>query len=149
MKRKQQAYNNIVLNGNLAYIGVDYAGLEIVDISNPRKIRQVGWWNPWNAHTLKNLWLNSPGHINQVVLDARRKRVYLSAGDSELQIVDVSRPKTPKLVSHFGRPKNKLGVWGLAVSGDYVYLAYIKTLIPFQGTWSGIKAVSRKTSGDR
>ena len=52
-------------------------------------MRQIGWWNPWESHTIKNLWLNSPGHTNQIVLDANRKIVYLSAGDSELQMVDV------------------------------------------------------------
>ena len=72
MARKQQAYNNIVIQGDRAYIAIDYAGLEIVDISNHRNIRQLGWWNPWDAHTLKNLWFNSPGHTNQLKLDASR-----------------------------------------------------------------------------
>ena len=144
MARKQQAYNNLVIDGDRAYIAVDYAGLEIVDISNPRKMRQIGWWNPWDAHTLKNLWLNSPGHTNQLSLDSRRKLVYLSAGDSELQVVDVSKPNRPRLASHFGQAKNKLGVWGLATSQDLIFLTYIKTVVPFQGTWSGVKAVKRR-----
>lgn len=144
MARKPQAYNNIVIQGERAYIAVDYAGLEILDISNPRKIRQIGWWNPWDAHTLKNLWFNSPGHTNQLFLDAKRNLVYLSAGDSELRVVDVSRPQSPRLAGHFGKPKNKLGVWGLGISKNHIYLTYIKTAVPFQGTWSGIKAVKRR-----
>ena len=141
MVRKQQAYNNIVVEGDRAYIAVDYAGLEIVDISNPRKIRQLGWWNPWESDTLKNLWINSPGHTNQLVFDPKHKIVYLSAGDSELQVVDVSKPQSPQLVSTYGSAKNKLGVWGLTLSNRYVLLTYIKTLVPFHGAWSGIKAV--------
>ncbi|MBP89721.1 MAG: hypothetical protein CMJ64_23950 [Planctomycetaceae bacterium] len=144
MARKQQAYNNIGLDGDRAYIAIDYAGLEILDISNPREIRQIGWWNPWNAHTLQNLWLNSPGHTNQLSFDSKRKLVYLSAGDSELQVVDVSKPRSPRLVNHFGAPKNKLGVWRLATSKDHVFLTYIKTFVPFQGTWSGVKALKRR-----
>lgn len=143
MARKQQAYNNVIVERNRAYVAIDYAGLEILDISNPSRIRQIGWWNPWKAETLRNLWFNSPGHTNQLALDARRDRLYLSAGDSELQVVDISEIGKPKLVSHFGAPKNKLGVWGLAVSDHAIYLTYIKTFVPFRGTWSGIKAVER------
>lgn len=142
MKRKQQAYNNIVLDGNRAYIAVDYAGLEIVDISNPKRMRQLGWWNPWRADTPRNIWFNSPGHTNQLVLDKKRKLVYLSAGDSELQIVDVSNPRKPKAAATYGKPKNGLGVWGLTSRENRIYLAYIKTILPFRGSWSGIKAVS-------
>ncbi len=142
--RKPQAYNNIVLDDNLAYIAVDYAGLEIVDISDPKNLRQIGWWNPWNAHTPKNLWFNSPGHTNQIALEARRKLVYLSAGDSELQVVDVSKPHNPRLASHVGKPQNRLGVWGLGISRDQIYLTYIKAIVPFRSNWSGVKAVNRK-----
>ena len=141
---KQQAYNNLQIDGNKLYAAVDYAGLEILDISNIKRIRQFGWWNPWNADANKNFWFNSPGHTNQLVFDRRSKKVYLSAGDSELVVVDVSNPAKPKQVQHVGRPKNKQGVWGLALSRKQVYLAYIKTLgIPFQGTWAGIRAFDR------
>ena len=144
MMKKQQAYNNLVLDGSRAYVAVDYAGLEIIDISNPRKMRQIGWWNPWDAETLRNLWLNSPGHTNQLSLDSRRKLVYLSAGDSELQVVDVSKPRSPRLAHHFGAPNNQRGVWGLATSEEFVFLTYIKTVVPFQSRWSGVKALHRR-----
>ncbi len=143
MAKKQEAFNDVLLDKNLAYIPCDYAGLEILDISNPRAIKSVGWWNPWEAHTLKNLWFNSPGHTNQIAFDAKKKHVYLSAGDSELQVVDVSVPARPKLAARYGEVKNKLGVWGLTISEDRVFLAYVTALIPFQGTWAGIKAVER------
>jgi hypothetical protein len=144
MVRKQQAYNNLVVDGDRAYVAIDYAGLEIIDISNPRQPRQIGWWNPWAADTLQNLWVNSPGHTNQISLDAQRKLVFLSAGDSELQVIDVSKPNRPRLVSHYGEPKNKRGVWGVAVSADLIFLTYIKAIVPFHSTWSGVKAVRRR-----
>ena len=144
MAGKQQAYNNVVIDGHRAYLATDYAGLEIVDISNPRRIRQIAWWNPWKADTLQNLWINSPGHINQLVLDPQRNLVYLSAGDSELQVVDVSSEHRPVLTASYGKPRNGLGVWGLAVAEDRVYLGYIQTIIPFRGSWSGIKALNVK-----
>ena len=143
MSGKQQAYNNVVLNGKYAYLAIDYAGLEVVDISNPRHPKQVAWLNPWEAGTPKNLWFNSPGHTNQLVLDARRKQLYVSAGDSELLVVDVSDPTSPKLVNQTGRPKNNKGAWGVGISEDYVLLTYIRTVLPFQGDWSGIVALDR------
>lgn len=143
MGKKQQAYNNLVIDGTTAYIAIDYAGLEVVDIGNPRDLKQVGWWNPWKAQTLANLWFNSPGHTNQIELDARHKLVYLSAGGSGLQIVDVSNPARPAAHASFGEPKDKLGVWGLTMSDEQIYLAYITAVVPFRGTWAGIKAVRR------
>ena len=143
MKQKQQAYNNLVIDGTTAYVAVDYAGMEVLDIQDPRHIKPVAWWNPWKAETRDNLWFNSPGHTNQIEFDAARRLVYLSAGDSDLLVVDVSERAQPKLVARVGGPKDKLGVWGLTIAGDFAYLAYITAAVPFHGTWSGIKAVKR------
>ncbi|MDX1645197.1 MAG: hypothetical protein R3244_12650, partial [Thermoanaerobaculia bacterium] len=141
--KKPQAYNNLTLDGRYAYVAVDYCGLEVVDIADPLAIRQIGWWNPWACETLANLWLNSPGHTNQIGHDEALDLVYLSAGDSELQVVDVSDPARPRLAASFGRPENDRGVWGATLGGEAVYLAYIRAFIPFKSTWSGFKAVSR------
>lgn len=140
---KQQAYNNVAINFPYAYIPLDYCGLEIVNIKNPSNIKHVGWWNPWSCNTRKNNWFNSPGHTNQIILDKRTKEVFMSAGDSELQVVDVSDPRKPRLKSKFGKPKNGQGVWGATVTDEMIYLTYIKTFVPFRGGWSGIKAVPR------
>ena len=143
MIHKQQAYNNILISNNIAYIPIDYAGLEIVDISNPRQPKQLGWWNPWEAHTIKNLWFNCPGHTNQITMDSTKKLVYLSAGDSELLVVDVSNPAKPALAKSYGKAKNKLGVWGLTSNKQFIYLTYIRTPIPFHSNWAGIKALKK------
>ncbi len=141
---KQQAYNNIVINYPYAYIALDYCGMEVVNIRNPRNIKHVSWWNPWRCNTNANNWFNSPGHTNQIVFDKRTSEVFLSAGDSELQIIDVSNPRRPRLKSSFGRPKNKRGTWGVTLTRDLIYLTYIKTFVPFRGTWAGIKAIERR-----
>ncbi len=142
-KLKQQAYNNIAINYPYAYIALDYCGMEVVNIRNPRRIRHISWWNPWRCETNKNNWFNSPGHTNQIIFDKRTNQVFMSSGDSELQVIDVSSPRNPRLQSSFGRPKNNKGVWGLTITNDNIYLAYIRTFVPFKGTWSGIKAISR------
>jgi hypothetical protein len=144
MGPKQQAYNNLVLDGDRLYAAIDYAGLEVLDVKQPGAIRQLGWWNPWKAETVQNLWVNSAGHTNQLMLDRKKQLVYLSAGDSELQVVDVSKPERPQLVAHYGDVKNDRGTWGMALGSDAVYLTYIPAVVPFRTTWAGVVAVKRK-----
>lgn len=143
MGNKQQAYNNLAIDGSTVYVAVDYAGMEVLDVRDPGRIKQIAWWNPWNAETPGNIWFNSPGHTNQIAYDAKRRLVYLSGGDSDLLVVDVSDRNSPRLTAQFGKPKDKLGAWGLELAPSHVYLAYITAVIPFQGTWCGIKAVRR------
>ncbi|MEZ6058432.1 MAG: hypothetical protein R3C01_17160 [Planctomycetaceae bacterium] len=143
MGQKQQAYNNLYVEGKVAYVAVDYAGIEILDVRDARNVRSLGWWNPFAAETNRNNWFNSPGHVNQIAFDPGKKQVYLSAGDAELLVVDVSTPKRPQLAARVGEPKNGRGTWGVWLGKDQVYLTYITSLIPFRGTWSGIVAVDR------
>ncbi|MEZ6132096.1 MAG: hypothetical protein R3C59_25835 [Planctomycetaceae bacterium] len=142
MAGKQQAYNSLWIDQGLAYVAVDYAGLEIVDVRNPAAMTQVGWWNPWSAQKLTNMWFNSPGHTNQIAFDRDRRHIYLSAGDSELLVIDVADPAQPKSVGRVGAVKNDQGVWGVAVAGDTVFTTYVTSQIPFRGRWSGVKAFS-------
>lgn len=144
MGQKQQAYNNLILDGDRLYAAIDYAGLEILDVKRSDAIRQVGWWNPWQANTLQNVWFNSAGHTNQLEFDPQRRLIYLSSGDSELQVVDVSKPDRPLLVQHLGTTQDGRGTWGVTLGRDMVYLTYMSAVIPFRGTWSGIVAVKRK-----
>ncbi len=143
MGKKPSAYNNIQIHGDLAYAAIDYAGLEVLDIRNPKRIKQVAWLNPWTAEN-SNIWFNSPGHTNQIAFDSHRKMLYLSAGDSELVTINVSNPKKPKRLPGYGKSKNSQGVWGLCSQGDTVYLGYIKTIIPFKGSWAGVRAVKQE-----
>ncbi len=140
---KPAAYNSVVVAEGLAYVPVDYCGLEIFDVSNASQPELIGWWNPWRCESLDNNWFNSPGHTNQIVLDMDRKLALLSAGDSELQAIDVSDPRRPRLSHAFGAPDNGEGAWGLAASGTAVYLTYIRAVLPFQGSWAGIKVIQR------
>ncbi|MGE0594488.1 MAG: LVIVD repeat-containing protein [Vicinamibacterales bacterium] len=147
MGTRQQAYNSLVVDGTLLYAAIDYAGVEVLDVSNPVAIRQVAWWNPWHAGTNANLWFNSPGHTNQLAFDAVRRLLYVSAGDSELQVVSVADPRQPSLVAVHGEPRNGRGVWGVTLGPADVYLTYITTLVPFRGTWSGLVSVEPAHQG--
>lgn len=141
---KQKAYNNILLNGNYAYVATDYCGMEILDISDPNAVTRVSWCNPWNCDTNSNLWINSEGHTNQLVYDAVNNCVALSSGGSEVTLIDVSNPNNCSVIASYGSRSNNLGTWGLDMKGDKVYVTYITTVIPFSGTWSGIKCIKLK-----
>ncbi len=138
---KQQAYNNIVLHGDTAFLAVDFCGMEMLDISDTSSIKEISWWNPWDCQSATNTWLNSPGHANQLDYDAARQLVFLSTGRSELNIVDVSNPTQPQQVGSYGSPTDTYFTWGASLHGDRIYLAYISSLFPFFSTWSGVKVL--------
>ncbi len=142
MLHKQQAYNHVIIDQNLAYVATDYAGVEVLDVSDISNIRQVAWWNPWRAGLPTNIWLNSPGHTNQLILDSARKLLYVSAGDSELVILDVSDPARPKHVGGYGKRGDKLGTWGVNRHENSIYLTYITALFPFVGQQAGIRQIA-------
>lgn len=141
--KKQQAYNAVALDGTTLYAALDYCGMEILDVRDPAAIRPVGWWNPWGCDRLSNVWANSAGHANHVAVDPARELVFLSAGDSELQVVDVSDPARPRRAAAWGEPKNGRAAWGMTLDGGRVYLAYVRAFVPFRGTWSGVVALDR------
>ncbi|MGE0553555.1 MAG: LVIVD repeat-containing protein [Gemmatimonadales bacterium] len=142
VRNKPQAYNSVVVSNGVAYLGLDYCGMEVLDVADPTRIRQLGWWNPWGCETPQNTWFNSRGHTNQVVLDAPRRRAYLSAGGSELVVLDVSAPANPRLVHQYEHPSQTQAVWGLAVTPNETFLSYIVAVVPYRGTWAGVKAVA-------
>ncbi len=138
-EEKQQAFNNILLDGNKAYVAVDYCGMEVLDISDTASISSLGWWNPWQCQSISNLWLGSPGHTNHLAFDAAKQLVFLASGQSELSVVDVSNPASPVLAGGYGSLDNGIGTWGMALDGDRVYLVYITAFIPFGSNWAGVK----------
>ena len=140
---KQQAFNNLVIDWPYAYAATDYCGMDVVDIRDPAHMRLAGWWNPWRCDKMSNLWFNSGGHTNQIGLDAARHLVYLSAGASELQVVNVADPASPRLAAQYRDAKKKQGAWGMTLAAEAVYLDYITAFIPFQGSWAGVRAVTR------
>ena len=141
MNGRPRAYNNIAVHGNLACVTADYVGLEILDIANPRAIKLVSWWNPWNPQLNGWQWFSSLGHANEIAYDATSGVVMMAAGRSDLVAVDVSDPAHPRQVGGIGEVDDTKATWGLALHGDRVYLSYIRTLgIPFRADWAGVRA---------
>ncbi|MFM7024299.1 MAG: T9SS type A sorting domain-containing protein [Flavobacteriales bacterium] len=137
---KPRAYNNIVLDDSLAYIAVDYAGMEILSIRQPSNIKMVGWWNQWGTAN----WFSSRGHANEIQYDKASKLIFMSTGKSDLNVVSVVNPSLPDSVAIFGGVDNNQGTWGLGKYHDKIYLGYIfiPLCIPFCSSWGGVKRVS-------
>ncbi len=136
-----RAYNNIVVNDSLAYIAVDYCGMEILNISDSQNISLVGWWNPYNCPN--NNWFTSPVHANEILLNENCAQIYLSTGKSDMVVVDVSDPSQPDSCNFYGGVSNNIGTWGIGLNSQHLFLTYICTLgIPFASNWTGLKLLS-------
>ena len=138
-----RAYNNIVLDGSLAYIAVDYAGIEVLNVSDTSNMTLTGWWNPYNAPS--NNWFTSPVHANEIQYDNVCKHVFMSTGKSDMMVVDVSIPASPDSCNFYGGVSNNIGTWGLGYYPNLhqIYLSYICTSgIPFASNWTGVTILS-------
>lgn len=143
MNGKPRAYNHVVLDGPLAYIAVDYCGVEILDIRDATNIQRVSWWNPWNCQKSGWKWFTSPGHANEVAIDRANKLLFISTGKGDLHVLDIHKPASPSLLAVYGGPDNGIGTWGVSRHADRVYLSYICTFgIPFKSNWTGVKILS-------
>ncbi len=140
MNGKPRAYNNIVLQDSLAYIAVDYAGMEVLNIKNPSSITLVSWWNPWGTAN----WFASRGHANEIQYDADSKLIFMSTGKSDINVVSVANPASPDSITMFGGINNNQGTWGLGLYKNKIYAGYIfvPLCIPFCSNWGGVKEIS-------
>ena len=127
-----RAYNNVVIDDTLAYIAVDYCGMEALNISDTSNIKLEGWWNPYNCPN--NNWFSSPVHANEIQYDKNCKHVFLSTGKSDMMVVDVSNPASPDSCNFYGGVSNNIGTWGIGLWQDQIYLSYICSVIPFSSS---------------
>ncbi len=137
----QQAYNNAVLHGDLLFVAIDYCGVEVLDVSDPHSITQVSIWNPWDCETLDNLWIDSPGHTNQLgFLPGHEGEILIVNGnDTELIALDVSNPADPQLIGSFGETGDQLRTWGLGIGEGQIAGAYYFTLLPWPSAQARVK----------
>lgn len=135
-----KAYNNIVLDDSLAYIAVDYCGMEVLNIADTSNITLTGWWNPYNCPN--NNWFTSPVHTNEIMYDKNCKHVFLSTGKSDLMVVDVANPNLPDSCNFYGGVPNNIGTWGVGLYQNEIYLSYICAAVPFSSNWTGVKILT-------
>lgn len=142
-----RAYNNIVVSDTLAYVAVDYCGLEVWNISDPTDVQLLTHWNPVNCPT--GLWWQAPIHTNEIILQEDCKMLFISTGKSDMVVVDIADPLMPVAIDSFGTTLDTTGTWGVDVTNDRIYLTYTYVptwippiLVPFYSTWNGIKQLS-------
>jgi len=141
-----RAYNNIVLDGDLVYVAIDYCGMEVLNISDPSNITLTAWWNPWNCQSNPLNWFSSPGHTNEMVFNEDCKTILMSTGKSDLEAVNVSDPTQPVSCFSFGGGENNIGTWGISAYKNQVYLSYVCAIIPFSSNWTGVKILELSNS---
>ena len=143
LQNRPRAYNNLVLNDSLAYIAVDYCGMEILNIKDSTHITQTGWWNPWHCENTSNTWFNSGGHTNEIVFHPYCKLIFMSSGKSEVSVVNVSDPTQPDSCTKYTTPAGSQGTWGIDLYNSSLYTGYIFVPlgIPFSSNWGGVKII--------
>ncbi|MFN0274596.1 MAG: T9SS type A sorting domain-containing protein [Chitinophagales bacterium] len=131
------AYNNIAVKDHYAYVSVDYCGLDVIDVGDS-EMETVLWINPWDCDTSN--WIGRAGHTNEVVI--KDDLLFLSGGDSEVLVYDISTPAIPVLVGQFAFPFDSVVAWSVDVNDSYVSLALVNNSvfgIPYYSNTGGIK----------
>jgi hypothetical protein len=146
MNGKPRAYNNVVVDSIYAFVAVDYCGMEILNIADPKNITLINWWNPWNCQESAMNWFKSDGHANEIAYDKKNKLIFLSTGKSDLNVVSVQDVKAAKQVFVYGGPSNNQGTWGVSIYEDKIYLSYICAFVPFSSNWTGVKILTYSTT---
>lgn len=135
-----RAYNNVALSGHLAYVAVDYCGVEVIDFSDPANTVLTGWWNPYGCPG--NNWFSSPSHANEIRLSETCHQLYISTGKSDMMVLDISDPAQPDSCNFYGGVSNGTGTWGIDLYGNKMFLSYVCAFIPFSSFWTGVKALT-------
>ena len=91
---------DVVVSGSYAYVGLGDTGLKIVDVSNPMALETVAT-------------------IETYVHDIAVSEPYAFMSDGPLNVIDISDPTTPVVISSLDVGLG--GIEGMAVSGSYVY----------------------------
>lgn len=140
-----RAYNNIVINDTVAYVAVDYCGLEVLNISDTSNITLLDHFNPRNCPT--GSWYNSPVHANELRYNDACKELFMTTGVSEMISMDVSNPSNVDSTGMYGSVSDTTATWGIGMRNDSIFLSYILIPVyiswfhPFDAKWNGIKMV--------
>jgi len=95
---------DIYVSGKYAYVPVDTAGLQIIDISNPSNPTLTGTYNTSG---------------NALGIYVSGKYAYVGDNTAGLQIIDISNPSNPTRIGTYNTPGNAENIY---VSGKYAYV---------------------------
>lgn len=143
------AYNDIAIKGNYAFVSVDYCGLEVLDISSI-PFTSVQWINPWGC--TKSNWSGADLHTNEVLLSNNDSLLFVTAGQSELFVYDVTNSSNITKIGEFVNLNDTLATHGLDVFNNKVILSFIHTpfhippFTPFFADPGGLKLLDLNIS---
>src|SRR2546423_3623412 len=117
----------VAVSGNYAYTLTYYAGtVTVVDISNPAAPRVVGQ-SPYSTALLNGSEIVVSGTYAYVVSQNRNgpsgSKINDDGTGNSMTILDISNPTAPSIVGSVHDSKVMFGPHGVAVSGNYVYVA--------------------------
>jgi len=142
---RPRAYNNIVLDDTVAYVAVDYCGVEVLNIKDTSNIKLMDHFNSVNCPT--GSWFNADVHANELKYNSTCKELFVSTGKSEMISFDVSNPSNIDSTGMFGSITDTTATWGIGMRNDSIYLSYMLIPIyipffhPFDAKWNGIKMI--------
>ncbi len=93
----------VAISGDYAYVADAYAGLQVIDISDPATPTFAGSYN-------------TPGHAYGVAISG--DYAYVADGPPGLQVIDISDPTAPTFAGNYDTP---CSTYCVAISGDYAY----------------------------
>jgi hypothetical protein len=117
---------SVAVAGDVAYTTAYWTGeLTAVDISNPSSPAVLGSTAP-NVNLENGTDVTTAGHYAFVT--SKNRNLSPSSNDdtsgNSLTIVDISNPATPTILGTVQDPARLFGAYGVAVSGNYAYVAY-------------------------
>jgi hypothetical protein len=95
----------VAVSAAYAYVADYYAGLRVIDVSNPSSPREVGFYD-------------TSGTAYGVAVSG--SYAYVADGPAGLRVIDVSNPSSPREVGFYDTPGT---AYDVAVSGSYAYVA--------------------------
>ncbi|MEO0100578.1 MAG: hypothetical protein ABIL04_06220 [candidate division WOR-3 bacterium] len=122
----------VYVSSPYAYVADGYAGLRVIDISNPTNPQEVGSYD--TPDYASGVYILSP-------------YTYVADRDAGLRVIDVSEPKNPQEVGYYDTPGWAHGVY---VSSSHTYVAdedFGLGIYQFYGT--GINEEKEITKGIR
>lgn len=139
------AYNDVVIKEHYAFVAVDYCGLEVVDIGTI-PFQPVQWYNPWGCNFTN--WSGAAIHTNELVLANSDSLLFVSAGQSDLLVFDVTNPLNTHKIGAYTYINDTLASNGLDVYQNRVSLSFLHTpffippFTPFFSDPGGIKILN-------
>ena len=137
------AFNDIDIVGNVAYVAIDNGGMVVVDVSSKEAPSLAAHYDPWKDF----IWRNSPGHMVKIMV--KDGVAYLTAGKEGLYLLDVTDPRNPTVLAKHHSVRSGKGVgWGLFVNERYIFVGYM-SIDPAtndkrcQGAWEIVERPTR------